>query len=57
MKYVGGGSDSAYTTAAGVPTICAMGVLGEFNHTAREYAIVDTMFMRAKLLIAVLTKL
>lgn len=56
-KAVGGGSDSAYTTAAGVPTICAMGVQGARNHTPEEYAVVDTLFSRAKLLIAVMTKI
>lgn len=56
-KAVGGGSDSAYTTAVDVPTICAMGVQGARNHTAEEYAIVSTLFDRAKLLITVLTKI
>lgn len=56
-KAVGGGSDSAYTTAVDVPTICAMGVQGARNHTAEEYAVVSTLFDRAKLLVAVLTKI
>lgn len=49
---VGGGSDSAYTVLAGVPTVCAMGVKGKFNHTPREYADVESLFERAKVLIA-----
>ena len=49
-KYVGGGSDSAYSVIAGVPTVCAMGVKGGRNHSPEEFAIVDTMFERAKLL-------
>lgn len=56
-KAVGGGSDSAYTTAVDVPTICAMGVQGARNHTAEEYAVVSTLFDRAKLLVSVLTKI
>lgn len=48
-KAVGGGSDSAYTAAAGVPTICAIGVQGARNHTAEEFAVVDTLFSRCKL--------
>lgn len=56
-KAVGGGSDSAYTTAVDVPTICAMGVQGARNHTPEEYAVVSTLFERAKLLITVLTKI
>jgi glutamate carboxypeptidase len=51
-KYVGGGSDSAYTILAGVPTVCAMGVKGGRNHSPEEYAIVETLFERAKLLSA-----
>lgn len=48
-KAVGGGSDSAYATVAGVPTICALGVQGVRNHTAEEFAVVDTLFSRCKL--------
>jgi glutamate carboxypeptidase len=51
-QYVGGGSDSAYSVIAGVPTVCAMGVKGGRNHSPEEFAIVDTLFERAKLLAA-----
>ncbi len=47
---LGGTSDATYFQAAGVPTVCAMGVRGGFNHTCREYAVVDSLFERAKLL-------
>lgn len=57
MKHVGGGSDSAYTTVAGVPTLCALGVQGEGNHTVREYAIVDSLYKRAKLMCAILLRI
>ena len=56
-KLVGGGSDSGYVVAAGVPTVCAMGVKGKYNHTEREYALVDSLFERTKLLGAVLMAL
>ena len=56
-KLVGGGSDSGYVVAAGVPTVCAMGVKGKYNHTEREYALVDSLFERTKLLGAVLMEL
>ena len=49
-KTVGGGSDSAYSVMAGVPTVCAMGVKGGRNHSPEEFAIVETLFERAKLL-------
>lgn len=54
---VGGGSDSAYLTQAGVPTLCALGVRGEFNHTEREYAVEESLFERTKLLIVLLKTL
>ena len=47
---LGGGSDASYITMAGVPTICSMGVRGEFNHTDREYALPESLYERAKLL-------
>ncbi len=50
----GGGSDSAYLAAAGVPTLCALGVQGEFNHTVREYAVEASLTERLKLLLAIL---
>ncbi len=46
---VNGGSDSSIAVAVGVPTVCAMGVQGEFNHTAREYAQVKSLFDRCLL--------
>lgn len=54
---VGGGSDSAYITAEGVPTLCAMGVKGQFNHTVREWAEESSLTERAKLSAALLMKL
>lgn len=56
-KLVGGGSDSGYVVYAGVPTVCAMGVKGRFNHTSDEYALKDSLFERAKLLGAVILKM
>ena len=45
----GGWSDSNILSSLGIPVICAMGVKGENNHTLEEYAIVDSLFERAKL--------
>lgn len=45
-----GSSDSAYSTVAGVPTVCALGPVGEGNHTPHEYAVVESLFERSKLL-------
>lgn len=43
---VGGLSDSGITVTCGVPTVCAMGVRGEGNHTPTEYAEVKSLFER-----------
>ena len=43
---VGGLSDSGITVICGVPTVCAMGVRGEGNHTPTEYAEVKSLFER-----------
>lgn len=56
-KRVGGASDSAYSVIGGVPTVCAMGVKGGRNHSPEEYAIVDSLFERTKLMIASVLKL
>lgn len=46
---LGGSSDAAYLTMAGVPTVCSCGTMGEWNHTMREYALADSLYERAKL--------
>jgi len=51
-SHSGGGSDSANAVLAGVPTLCALGVKGQNSHTAEEYALVESLFERAKLLAA-----
>jgi glutamate carboxypeptidase len=48
----GGGSDSAYTQACGVPSLCGLGGSGEFCHTNREYIRLSSVTQRAKLLSA-----
>lgn len=47
---LGGSSDACYFTMAGVPTICSMGVQGQFNHSDKEYAEVESLYRRAKLM-------
>ena len=54
---VGGGSDSTFLTRCGVPTLCALGVKGQFNHTEREWAEEESLFERCKLLMTFLTEL
>ena len=50
----GGGSDSCYTQAAGIPSICGLGASGRFQHTAKEYLNPKTVALRAKILCAFL---
>ena len=52
----GGGSDSCYTQAAGIPSICGMGGCGEFCHTNKEYILTESIRLRAKILTAFLTE-
>ena len=54
---VGGGADSSYISETGTPTVCSMGVRGEFNHIEREYALVETLYERTKLLAAVVLRI
>lgn len=49
----GGGSDSAYTQLAGVPSVCGLGTTGDFCHTPNEYAEIPSLARRAKLIAAV----
>ena len=50
----GGASDASYITMAGTPVLCSFGVQVEWNHTTREYAIVESLFTRAKFISAVI---
>ena len=52
----GAGSDSCYTHAAGVASICGMGGCGEFCHTNKEYIRTDSVALRAKILSAFITE-
>lgn len=47
--FLGGGSDASAMADTGVPVLCSCGVRGEWNHTDREYAVVESMFERANM--------
>jgi len=49
-KFCGGGADSAYLVKAGIPTLCGMGVKGGRNHSKDEFALIDSLTERSKLL-------
>ena len=53
----GGGSDSAFTVGIGIPTVCSMGAVGDFVHTVREVAEIDSLPRRAKILAGVIVGL
>ena len=46
---LGGGSDAGNVAMKGVPVLCSCGVRGEWNHTDREYAVVESMYERTEL--------
>lgn len=50
----GGGSDSCYTQAAGVTSICGMGASGGKQHTPNEFLNVASIPLRAKIITAFL---
>ncbi len=52
----GGGSDSCYTNALGVASICGMGACGEFCHTNKEYALIESIPLRAKIIASFLVE-
>lgn len=51
------GSDAAYTTMAGAPSVCSMGPLGSGAHSTREFIYIDSIAKRAKLMAAVVAEL
>jgi glutamate carboxypeptidase len=54
---LGGASDAGSISMAGVPVICSAGVIGEYNHNRREYAVVQSLFDRAKIYALAITEL
>ena len=48
-----GGSDAAYTTEAGIPTVDDVGVEGFYIHSSRECALLSSLAESAKRLAAV----
>ncbi len=48
--FAGGGADSAYTTEAGIPTLCSMGVHGGNFHSRDEFAYLFSFALSAKML-------
>ncbi len=53
-KTLGGSSDAAYIQMAGVPVLCSFGIIGQWNHTTKEYALLDSMSPRGKLIASII---
>lgn len=53
----GGGSDSAYSQLAGVPSICAVGACGDYCHTDKEFAYIRSLANQSKLLTAAIAEM
>ena len=56
-KKLGGGSDASYITIAKTPVLCSFGVQGQWNHTKEEYAIVESLYTRTKLISTIIMNL
>jgi len=56
-EYSGGAADSGFTSALGVPTICAVGPIGEKGHQPDEAAHLETFVARAKVMAATIIRL
>lgn len=56
-RALGGGSDSPRAQYVGVPTLDSCGVRGQWNHTTREYAVVESLFERIKMWTAVVANI
>lgn len=50
--YSGGAADSGFTSALGIPTLCAVGPIGERGHQPNEAVDIKSMVPRAKAVVA-----
>ena len=50
--YSGGAADSGFTSALGIPTICAVGPVGERGHQLDEAVFVESLVPRTKAIVA-----
>lgn len=46
----GGASDACFSSAMGIPTVCGMGIIGQFQHTTSEEADISSIKTRSILL-------
>lgn len=55
--FSGGGSDCIFTSGAGVPSLCTLGIRGSDNHSLDERALLSSLSERAKILAALIIDL
>lgn len=55
--YRGGAADSGNMVVADIPVLCSCGIVGEYSHDKKEYAILHTLYDRTKLFAYTLTQL
>lgn len=56
-EYSGGAADSGFTSALGVPTVCAVGPIGEKGHQRDEAMYLESFVPRAKALASTILRL
>ena len=54
--FTGGCADSGFASAAGTPTICAVGPVGGRAHSEQEYLEIDSIVPRAQALALAILK-
>lgn len=54
---LGGASDAGAISEAGIPVLCSCGPIGEYNHNIREYAVIQSMYDRAKIYAMAITEM
>ena len=55
--YRGGAADSGNMAIADIPVLCSCGIVGEFSHDKKEFALLHTMYDRTKLFAYVISQL
>lgn len=55
--YRGGAADSGNMVVADIPVLCSCGIVGEYSHDRKEYALLHTLYDRAKLFTYLISQL
>ena len=55
--YRGGAADSGNMAVADIPVLCSCGIVGDFSHDRKEFALLHTLFDRTKLFASVIARI